>query len=159
MNTTIIDRLNSRVHEDDTLYLLGDVIMGKDIHINLPAIMSRINCKHIHLVYGNHDTKIKRDHKLQSLFISCQDYLERRINGQLFVLSHYLFNTWNEIGRGSINLAGHSHGTCTTIHGRQMDVGVDTNGFYPYHIDEIIERMNKIEPAQVDHHHRNTSYK
>lgn len=158
MNTTIIDRLNSRVHYDDTLYLLGDVIMGKDIHINLPKIMDRINCHKIHLVYGNHDTKIKQDHRLQALFTSCQDYLELRYSEILFCMCHYPMGSWNEIGRGAINTYGHCHSTYKDNKGRQIDVGVDTNDFYPYNIDEIIEKMNKIEPTYVDHHTKSTSY-
>lgn len=158
MNDTIINNLNSVAGEDDMLYLLGDVIMGNNIPFHLPKLREKINCKTIHLIYGNHDGKIRRTPELQSLFTSCQDYLEIRIADTLFVLCHYAFGTWNEIGRGAVNLFAHSHNTYTRIHGRQMDVGVDTNDFYPYHIDDIIERMNKIEPAKVDHHTNLTSY-
>jgi hypothetical protein len=36
-------------------------------------------------------------------------------------------------------------------HGKSMDVGVDTNNFYPYSFDQISERLSKIE-FNVDQH-------
>lgn len=41
--------------------------------------------------------------------------------------------------------------------GKSMDVGVDTNNLYPYHLDEIIEIMKNIKPELVDHHNQNTN--
>lgn len=38
---------------------------------------------------------------------------------------------------------GHVHGKMPGI-GRQMDVGVDTNGFYPYSWEEIKERLSVV---------------
>jgi calcineurin-like phosphoesterase family protein len=157
MNEVIIGNHNSLVKSEDVVYNLGDVIMGSKPVLHLPKLMDRLNGK-IHLLFGNHDHIIRKTPDLECLFQDTQDYKEVRIGGYLFVLCHYLFGTWNEIGRGSINLGGHSHGTYTRTIGRQMDVGVDTNNFYPYHIDEIIERMSKIDPAQVDHHSGATSY-
>jgi len=44
--------------------------------------------------------------------------------------SHY--NTWQ--------LFGHSHGKLKGI-GKQLDVGVDTNNFYPYTFEQLKEKM------------------
>jgi calcineurin-like phosphoesterase family protein len=158
MSDTIINNLNSMAKYGDKVYLLGDVIMGSNPEYHLPVIMNKINCKDITLIYGNHDKVIRKNVHLQQLFNGCYDYLEVRINKQLFVLCHYAFGVWNEMGRGSINCYAHSHNNYTRNIGRQIDVGVDTNGFYPYHIDEIIEKMNKIEPTYIDHHTKSTSY-
>jgi len=41
--------------------------------------------------------------------------------------------------------------------GKSMDVGVDTNNLYPYHLDEIIEIMKNIKPEIIDHHNEHTN--
>ena len=53
MNETIIERWNSLVKPEDTVYHLGDVIMG-DLEAGLPLVKS-LNGK-IKLTLGNHDT-------------------------------------------------------------------------------------------------------
>ena len=62
---------------------------------------------------------------------------------------------WNASHRGSIHLFGHSHGNLPD-HGKSMDVSADTNNFYPYSIDDIIKKFEKIEIKTVDHHTKET---
>lgn len=64
----------------------------------------------------------------------------KRLNAMLvWPRSHY--NSWQ--------LFGHSHGGLShtnsdnLIHGKQMDVGVDTNNFYPYSFEQIQKIMEK----------------
>src|SRR4051812_8195892 len=52
MNQTIIDRWNDTVKNDDTVFVLGDVAMGK-ISDSLPLVKKLKGNKH--LVSGNHD--------------------------------------------------------------------------------------------------------
>ncbi len=77
---------------------------------------------------------------------------------------------WPSSHNGSIMLYGHSHGTLDemtpkianptwvgdkyyTRNFRTMDVGLDTNSLYPYHIEEIVDMM-KDRPVgiEIDHH-------
>jgi len=66
-------------------------------------------------------------------------------------LSHYSHRVWSQSHHGILHLYGHSHGSLPGI-GKSMDVGVDTNDLYPYHLDEIIEKMKNIPINFVDHH-------
>jgi len=159
MNTTIIDRLNMKVREDDILIHVGDVIMGHKPEVYLPQIMTRINCGEIHLVYGNHDRRIRENPELQSLFTSCQSELFLNYHGEFFHFYHCLLGTWYEIGKGGINIGAHSHGSYSRTYGRQKDVGVDTNNFYPYLLDDIVQELNQIPVVSPDHHGENTNYK
>lgn len=72
------------------------------------------------------------------------------------MLSHYAMRVWNKSHHQSIHLYGHSHGTLPGF-GRSMDVGVDTNNLYPYHLDEIIDRMKNVRTPVVDHHTKDTN--
>ncbi len=158
MEDTIVNNLNSVVREQDTLIHVGDVIMGHKPAEHLPRIMQRINCNEIHLVYGNHDDRIRENVELQGLFTSVQEYLEVDYAGQFFCIMHYPMGSWNKIGKGAINLHGHSHGTYTRTYGKQKDIGVDTNGFYPYHLSNIIAEMAWKPVESPDHHSSKTSY-
>lgn len=60
MNDAIINAINSVVGEDDELFHGGDVSF--DGIENLWNFVKRINCKTIHLTYGNHDHHIKKNH-------------------------------------------------------------------------------------------------
>lgn len=157
MNETIIENHNSLVKPDDIVYNLGDVIMGNNPLSHLPKIMSRLNGK-IHLIYGNHDRVIRKNVELKRLFESTGSDFIGNIGGHQFHLYHFPCGSWDSIGRGCINLFGHCHGTYTRVLGRQMDVGIDTNNFYPYNLDEVIALMDVISPEQVDHHTDKTSY-
>src|SRR5689334_2874552 len=49
---------------------------------------------------------------------------------------------WNRSHHGAWHLYGHSHSKLPAAEGSQsMDVGVDTNAFHPYHLDEIRTRL------------------
>ncbi len=77
---------------------------------------------------------------------------------KIIALCHYPFFTWEQSHHGSWNLHGHSHGGLgrmnryqkiienppTTLEdGRSMDVGVDTNDFYPYSLSEVALILRK----------------
>ena len=51
---------------------------------------------------------------------------------------------WNKSHYGSWELYGHSHGTLEPI-GKQLDVGVDTNNFYPYSFEDIKKRLDRYK--------------
>lgn len=68
------------------------------------------------------------------------------------VLCHFALSVWNNAHHGAIHLYGHSHGSLPDRGNRSMDVGVDTNNLYPYHLDEIISIMKNRPDLRVDHH-------
>ncbi len=156
MNDTIIDRLNSRVRAEDELRMQGDVAFG---NVNdFYELRKRINCRNIHLIYGNHDHKIRQDRGLRELFVTTKDYDELRIGREHLVLSHYAMIVWHKNGRGAIQLYGHSHGSLPEPPGRQFDVGVDCNDFYPWSLDEVLAKALAKPIVALDHHTSETSY-
>lgn len=68
------------------------------------------------------------------------------MEGQLYVLCHYPFRTWNQKSKKSINLHGHSHGKLTP-ETRQYDVGVDAQDFFPRRLGDIVKRPRRGKEA------------
>ena len=56
MNELIVKNINDNVKENDVLYHLGDFSFGGIK--NIWEFRKRINCKNIHLIFGNHDHHI-----------------------------------------------------------------------------------------------------
>ncbi|RVA66679.1 metallophosphoesterase, partial [Mesorhizobium sp. M7A.F.Ca.CA.001.08.2.1] len=67
---------------------------------------------------------------------------ELTVEGSFLVLCHYPFRTWNQIGKKSINLHGHSHGRLKPMT-RQHDVGVDAWDFRPVTFAAIQARRRR----------------
>lgn len=162
---TLIANFNSLVKQDDVLYHMGDWSFGG--HEQIGRFADRLICKNIHLVFGNHDQHIEpANSPYRKLFLSCDYYneidlrLDRKWHQFLkarICMFHYSCRVWNKSHHGSILLYGHSHGTLPDPGNRSMDVGVDTNNLYPYHLDEILEIMTKRQNVVVDHHTKNTN--
>ncbi len=73
-------------------------------------------------------------------------YAELEADGRLIVLCHYPLRTWNKMGRGAIDLHGHSHGRLKPLP-RQHDVGVDVWDFRPVSLDQILSRRRRAAPG------------
>jgi calcineurin-like phosphoesterase family protein len=164
-NETLVRSINSMVKEDDILYHLGDWSFGG--HVNIKIFREQIHCKNINLFFGNHDQHIEPVNSIyRELFSSVQyvGWLSLKIDSMKsgkygktnIFMSHYSHQVWDKSHHGTIHLFGHSHGSLEGI-GKSMDVGVDTNNLYPYHLDEILERMKNINVKMVDHHNEKTN--
>lgn len=156
MNSDIVDRINSKVGQDDTLIMLGDVAFGG--FENIGIFLDRLICKNIYLILGNHDHHIKNDRGyIKERFIAVRDYVELNIDGVNFVLCHYPLASWHGLNKGVIHLHGHVHLLPQNKwgNGKKLDVGLDGNNLYPYSITEIIHMMDKREVGSDisnDHH-------
>jgi calcineurin-like phosphoesterase family protein len=167
MNNTLVDNINSKVGQDDTLIMLGDIAFGG--FESIETFRDRIICKNIHLVLGNHDHHIDGNRgNCQRHFLTVDTltqfelkYTNRNKENitQMFTLCHYPISSWNGMNDGVIHLHGHVHLSNNKKFGRgkKMDVGVDGHlEFRPYNIiREIIPLMKKREIKSdmlYDHH-------
>lgn len=124
MDQTMIDQWRRLVQPDDTVYHLGDVFFCG--HERAREILDQLTGR-IHLVLGNHDQVIRKNHDIQRRFASVQEYLDIKIDGQHVVMSHYPMLRWNRAHYGALMLYGHVHGDLDgDDRGRTMDVGVDS---------------------------------
>lgn len=104
MNNTIIANINSVVGADDELWILGDFAFRVD-KVEVQKFRNRINCRNVHLVYGNHD----QDYSQERIFQSVQYYKELKTPYGIVVLFHYPIMEWYGASGGTIHLHGHIH--------------------------------------------------
>ncbi|MBV5347499.1 hypothetical protein JZU46_04700, partial [bacterium] len=64
-----------------------------------------------------------------------------KIEGQVVVACHYPLRTWNVSHYGSWQVFSHPHGHLDPI-GKQWDVSVNNNNFYPVSFDKLRELMD-----------------
>ena len=130
-DAAMIANWNAVVGDDDEIWHLGDFAVGPDPARVETLLASLSGIKH--LVTGNNDPETTR--RLDG-WRSVQPYAELSVGGIGLVLCHYAFRSWNGMGRGWLNLHGHSHGRLAPLT-RQYDVGVDRRGFRPVTVAEL----------------------
>ncbi len=133
----LVERWNAVVGQDDTVWHLGDFALGPP-PAQVAELLEALNGSK-HLIIGNNDDEVTI---LAPGWASTQSYAELALEGRLVVLCHYAFRTWNDMGRGAINLHGHSHGKLTPVP-KQYDVGVDAQDFRPVTIEEILRSRRR----------------
>lgn len=131
MDSNIINNHNSVVTDDDIVYHLGDFTLK-----GLPAkeYIKQLNGKHI-FIQGNHDRWLK---KTNTPHIIQLDNI---------IMCHYPMSIWNKSCYNSWQLHGHCHGTYLPV-GKQWDVGVDNNHFYPVSMEKL-EKIMECRPDNV----------
>jgi calcineurin-like phosphoesterase family protein len=132
MNEGLVERWNQTVGPEDTVWHLGDFAIRQRPTV-VAGLLARLNGRK-HLVAGNNDPPETRE--LEG-WESVQSYLEMEVDRVSLVLCHYPFRSWRGMGKGWVNLHGHSHGKLKP-QSRQFDVGVDVWGFRPVMLDEIL---------------------
>lgn len=98
----------------------------------------------------------------RDLFESVQYVKSVKHGNSSFFLSHFAHRVWDKSHHGVIHLYGHSHATIDDEWGKSMDVGIDAaykryGAYRPFHINEILEIMNKREVKVLDHHNSQTN--
>lgn len=163
MDNEIINNINNIVGENDILYHLGDFCFAPkgEYYKTAANYRKRINCKEMHLVFGNHDQR-----SIGNLFSTASDMLNVNVNNQRIVLCHYAMAVWDRSHRGGISLYGHSHANAEdwleiTMPGRRsMDVGIDNaikilGEYRPFSFEEIMKIMTQRKGFFPDHHGKN----
>ena len=109
MHRCIKDRWNAKVTNGDTVYILGDVGMPRNIEELIPFVSTLKG--HKILIRGNHD-KIS-DIRYRNLYDEICNYKEVTDHivqeAVKLVLSHYPMLMWKNQYRGTILLYGHVH--------------------------------------------------
>lgn len=137
MNQVLIDNHNEVVGKNDVTWHLGDFSLYNS---NLTeSIISKLNGYH-RFVLGNHDLWTTENLKWKLHTIIEEN--------NMIVLCHYPMKSWEGSHWNSWQLHGHSHCRFSPT-GKQLDVGVDNNNFYPFSLEQIKEIM-KDKPDNED---------
>jgi calcineurin-like phosphoesterase family protein len=132
MNKALVALWNETVGPDDVVWHLGDFAIRQRPTV-VTDLLARLN-GHKHLVAGNNDPPATRE---LAGWGTVQPYSEIEADGVPLVLCHYPFRSWRGMGKGWVNLHGHSHGRLKPLP-RQFDVGVDVWDFRPVTLSEIL---------------------
>jgi calcineurin-like phosphoesterase family protein len=157
MDEIMINKWNTQVHSNDTVYYLGDFSLSGNI---TESILPRLHGNK-HLVMGNHDlchpvnkkkAELGRMLYLKAGFHSLSLESEIQISGQSVLLHHlpYLnptttdqyagkYDKFRPTNKGQWLLCGHIHEKWRQLN-RMINVGVDVWDFSPVPIT-IIEQM------------------
>jgi calcineurin-like phosphoesterase family protein len=146
MDEALVGRWNEVIGAGDAVWHLGDFALGRSAAA-MAALLDRLNGTK-HLVAGNNDGPETRS---LAGWASVSDYAELRLDDRLVVMCHYPFRAWNGMGKGAIDLHGHSHGKLTPVP-RQFDVGVDVHGFAPVTLAQVLasRRRRSRDAGQND---------
>jgi len=133
MNEALVARWSETVGPHDVVWHLGDFAIRQRPAV-VAELLARLSGRK-HLVAGNNDPPATTE---LDGWESVQPYAEIAAEGISLVLCHYPFRSWRGIGKGWLNLHGHSHGRLKPLP-RQFDVGVDVWGFRPVTLGEILD--------------------
>jgi calcineurin-like phosphoesterase family protein len=134
MDNEIIRRHNEVVTNEDTVIHGGDVSLHSNTNFVFEKYISKLNGKNHIFIKGSHD-KWLRENKYSYIW-------ENNIQGQFIIVCHYAMRVWARSHYNSWQLYGHSHGKLNSV-GKQWDIGVDNNNFYPVSFNQLVEIMKK----------------
>jgi calcineurin-like phosphoesterase family protein len=127
MNAVILEGINRNVQRSDELFILGDYCWNKP-----GSFRNKINCRKVHLIWGNHDKENYGQH-----FSEKHDVKMIKVGEHSCWLSHYPHCFWPSSHHGSFHLYGHMHyqrelwmNYALGDQRRSMDVGVDSINAY-----------------------------
>jgi calcineurin-like phosphoesterase family protein len=131
MDAEIIARHNEVVRYNDLVYHLGDFTLVKELRNVQEWYTSKLNGVHQFLM-GSHDKWLSG--------LKVQQVMEINVDSDYIVMCHYAMRVWARSHHNSWQIFGHSHG-CLAPQGKQWDVGVDNNNFYPVSYPQLKEIM------------------
>jgi calcineurin-like phosphoesterase family protein len=135
----IINNINSRVKKDDILWHLGDVYLS-DYHDDARRYLSKIKCKNMILVKGNHDEDENRLRTLKPFFRKVLDEWEGKIEG----IDIYMNHIPSKCPKSKFSLTGHIH-DAWKIRKNLINVGVDVHHYRPVSIEDIMLYKDKMK--------------
>lgn len=148
MDNAIIKNFTEILTFEDTLYVLGDIVMGGEaMHAEWNRVFYSIPCKNIYYIIGNHDSTNKCEyydsHNFQCLGYASMLKIHKKVS---FYLSHYPTITENfdeENGKGHrvINISGHTHSKEKFYNNNRYiyNVALDAHDCRPVELEQILK--------------------
>lgn len=169
----VIEKVNERVGENDTLWYLGDGFLNASDEQCLQWLSS-IKCKNIKYMFGNHESNMYRlyraevkaqfgrdDIEVYPIKLGNVEFIgnhaEILIGKKSIVMNHFPIHSWNGMGgRRSWMISGHQHNADATRNptapiNRCLDVGWDWKKDV-WSFDEIEDVMSVKTFVSYDHH-------
>lgn len=131
MDEKLIKNFNSVVGSNDITIHAGDFTLIHSKEKVYKNYVNRLNGNHIFL-RASHDYWLPKN---------ARQIWQKMIEDFYIVVCHYPMRTWARSHFNSWQLHGHSHGKLEPI-GKQWDIGVDNNKFYPLSFELVKQIMD-----------------
>lgn len=146
MDQVLIENWNSRVADQDVVYILGDFCYrsGRGPMWYLKRLKGRK-----HLVIGNHDRALINDPGAMACFESAEKMEFMQEQHGPVCLCHFPIAEWNGFYRNSWHIYGHIHNrrneTYEFMKGREraLNAGCMINHYSPVRFEELLENNRK----------------
>lgn len=143
----LIKKWNSKVSDEDTVYVLGDISNGDVKHTK--DFFEKLNGNK-HLIVGNHDEEYYEEYLKEGIVLSAVHAKYIEDNKRLVFLCHYPVMDWKYGNKTIHHIYGHIHNK--TINDDFLyeeikqfyknklafNASVDVTGFEPVTLDELI---------------------
>ena len=143
MDRFMIDAWNSRVKDDDEVYIVGDFMYRSEHSVEYYA--KRLNGRK-YLILGNHDKLTPEDERcfvgIEKMMHVC-DYYEGR--AQQICLCHFPIAEWNGYKRGHYHIYAHIHNQDNDTYrfmknrAHALNAGCMINNYIPVTFGELVE--------------------
>lgn len=152
MDYTLIRLWNSRVREEDTVYIVGDFAYRNE----RPAewYLRQLPGKK-HLIVGNHDSKLFENPVAVSYFESIEKMAHVMDGKTPICLCHFPICEWNGYWKGHLHIYGHIHNrrgdTFQIMKGREgaLNAGCMINHYMPVPLNELIKNNQEFGSQTV----------
>jgi calcineurin-like phosphoesterase family protein len=136
MNEVILENHNRLVKPNDTVYHLGDIVWK----LTDQRILSQLHGKK-RLTVGNHDRVMDIAWAFERIYL----WRKFDVGGVKFIASHCPLNE-DDMVRAQYSVHGHLHErSLLKADGgedpRFLNVGVEKMGYYPVHIEEVVDLL------------------
>lgn len=146
MERTIIENWNSKVTDDDDVWIIGDFCYRSD---KTPSYYLKQLKGHKHLLTGNHDKATLEDETACSYLESIEKMCHVKDGNHHICLCHFPIAEWSGKQRGTYHIYGHVHSRVTEAAQFMMNTehafnaGCMINHYEPVTLPEVIEN-NRI---------------
>ena len=154
MDECLISAWNSCVRQNDSVYIIGDLIFRSAASPD--SYLSRLRGKK-HLILGNHDTSWVKKADISRYFVSVERFLEISDGQHKITLCHYPLMSWNHMAKGSFMIHGHIHNNREAFYYpmiRQMpnllNAGVEINDYRPVKFDELVRNNENFKSEYTE---------
>lgn len=152
MDAALIENWNHKVHRNDTVYILGDLMFRNE---KPPEEYLRQLKGKKHLIIGNHDRSWIKNCDLDSYFESVTNLTFISDGKRQMTLCHYPMMSWPHSQRCYM-VFGHIHGNTDADYwpliaksALMLNAGVDINRFTPVTFEEM-EANNLLLSGKLD---------
>ncbi len=151
MDRVLMVNWNSRVGDDDTVYIVGDLCY-RSAH-SADWYLKQLKGHKI-LILGNHDGPILKDPEALALLDGVEKMMDVNDCEKTVTLCHYPIAEWNSYFHGSWHVFGHIHNSKNESYEfmrkkrHALNAGCMINNYMPVTFEELIKNNELFRGAQ-----------